>query len=289
MLTTWQHRVGEVRDLVQEEVVEDAIAAHDHDVSLVGRHAVHGAPPLDHLDRQALVEVWIDPVVNPSKLQRGLRITVDALLLGVADHLQGTRPPLHPAQDEQFAVAHSDDGNHWVKLPVDARAIVHDSEHHRQRAEALSGLERAPEHGDWTSVGVRGRQLCTRDQLVHGQLLDHLQQLVGQQRGVDAEVLDLRDTISNSEAKWGCQADICILVALQGLDGVGILVGAGVEAKRLVLVVGFGQLLLAALEVVQVLSLPLCAHKEGGRPEHAAICSHVFQQQALRPWWRNWP
>ena len=58
-------------------------------------------------------------------------------------------------------------------------------------------------------------------------------------------------------------------MALLGLHGMSLLIARGVEAERLVLMIRLGQLLLAALELLEVLPLLLRPYQEGRGSQHA--------------------
>eukprot|EP00406_Dinophysis_acuminata_P038679 CAMPEP_0179361752 /NCGR_PEP_ID=MMETSP0797-20121207/80664_1 /TAXON_ID=47934 /ORGANISM="Dinophysis acuminata, Strain DAEP01" /LENGTH=388 /DNA_ID=CAMNT_0021077167 /DNA_START=64 /DNA_END=1230 /DNA_ORIENTATION=- len=223
--------VAYAEDLLGEEVVEDAVAADDDDVSLVERDAVHRAAFLDDFDRHALVEVGVELFVQPAYLQRALGVAVDPLHLGVEYYLVGLLPAVQLAQDQELAVAHAEHGDHRVQLAVDLRAVVQDGDARRGGPEGLRRLEGVP----------------VRDELRHGQGLAGPEQLDRQLRRVQAHLLDLGHPVGDAEEHGGHEGSICVLVPIPRLPGVGLLVGVAAETEGLVLVVLLRKVLFAAL------------------------------------------
>ena len=60
-----------------------------------------------------------------------------------------------------------------------------------------------------------------------------------------------------------------VLMTLLSFHWMSLLIGAGSEAQRFVLMICLRQLLLPPLELIQVLPLPLRTHQEGGGAQHA--------------------
>mmetsp|Transcript_56485 Transcript_56485/g.145438 ORF Transcript_56485/g.145438 Transcript_56485/m.145438 type:complete len:298 (-) Transcript_56485:2-895(-) len=268
--------VANFNDLIEEEVVEDTVAAQDDDVALVSGHAVHGAAPLNDLDRHALIKVRVHPVVDPADLQWALRVAVDALHLRVEDYLEAPHVLVAP-QHEDLAVADGEHRDHGVQLAMDHGAVVHDREQRRRGPHGLRRLVRGPHEWDWALVGaiLRGRALV-RNQLRHGELLACLHQLLRQLRRVQAVLRDLRHAVGHAHEHRRHQRHIRVDVAAHGLQRVRLLVLSCAEAERFVLLVLLGQVLLAPLQVLEVGPLPLRAHQERGRPAQAP----------LHGWWR---
>mmetsp|Transcript_20639 Transcript_20639/g.52693 ORF Transcript_20639/g.52693 Transcript_20639/m.52693 type:complete len:251 (+) Transcript_20639:907-1659(+) len=230
---------------------------------------MHGASPLDHLDGDLVDKVLVYPFIHSRQLERRLGVPIDALHLRVAYGLQATPSALEPPQDEQLAITNRDDGHHRVPLAMYPRAVIHDGKDNCQRAQGSSGLERSSQQRYGAKVGILIWQLSIRYQLVHGELLTSLEDVGRQDRGIDAEVLDLRDAVRDSQDHGCRQRHVRILMAVRRLRRVRELEGAGVEAERLVFVVRLRQVLLLAMEFRQVRPLPLRANEEGVRPRHA--------------------
>mmetsp|Transcript_60905 Transcript_60905/g.157467 ORF Transcript_60905/g.157467 Transcript_60905/m.157467 type:complete len:310 (-) Transcript_60905:123-1052(-) len=264
-----QHVVDDVSDLVGEEVVENAVAAHDHDVPLIGGDHVESGALLYDLDRDTVVEIGVDPAIHACQLQRRLQVPVDTLHLRLKDRRQRTVVPVQSPEHQQFAISDGDDRHHWVQLAMYPRAVIHDGKDNCQRAQGSSGLERSSQQRYGAKVGILIWQLSIRYQLVHGELLTSLEDVGRQDRGIDAEVLDLRDAVRDSQDHGCRQRHVRILMAVRRLRRVRELEGAGVEAERLVFVVRLRQVLLLAMEFRQVRPLPLRANEEGVRPRHA--------------------
>mmetsp|Transcript_64692 Transcript_64692/g.89518 ORF Transcript_64692/g.89518 Transcript_64692/m.89518 type:complete len:259 (+) Transcript_64692:655-1431(+) len=254
-----QHLVANTDDLVKEQVVEDAVATANNNVALVHRYAVHSAAALYDLDGNALVKVRVHAVVQTGHLQWALRVPVNALHLGVEHDLEVALAAMQLAEDEQLAVPDGEHGNHRVQLAVDPGAVVQDREADRGRAVALGRLEGVPHQGDGPAVGVQGPR-AIRHQLRHGELLAGCQQLDRQLRGVHAELLDLRDAVGHAQQHGGQHRRVSVAVALGCLQRVRLLVSAGIEGERLVLLVLFREVLFSPLELIQDAPLLLRAH-----------------------------
>mmetsp|Transcript_19267 Transcript_19267/g.54622 ORF Transcript_19267/g.54622 Transcript_19267/m.54622 type:complete len:469 (-) Transcript_19267:15-1421(-) len=264
-----QHLVADVDDLFQEEVVEDTIAPHHDDIALVDRDAVYSAALLDHLDGYFFVEVGVYPIVKTTKLQWALRVTIDALHLGMEDCLEELLA-LQTAQHEQLAVPHREHGDHRMELPVDPGAVVQDGQERRRGPVALRGLVGIPHQGDGTPVRAVQLRALVREELCHRELLAAPQELVGELRRIEAEVLYLRDAVGDAQHHGRDQGRVRVPVAGLRLQRVGLLVRAGVEAEGLVLLVLLGQVLLVPPQLLEVVLLPLGAYQEGrGAPEAA--------------------
>mmetsp|Transcript_62454 Transcript_62454/g.162301 ORF Transcript_62454/g.162301 Transcript_62454/m.162301 type:complete len:239 (-) Transcript_62454:336-1052(-) len=123
--------VADVPYLIGEEIVENPVAAHDHQVPLVGRDAMHPTSPFDHLHSDAVVEVWVNILANSGYLQRGLHVAIDALHLGLEDLLEPRfrNRDLCSAQHDQLTVAHGYDRDHGMRLAVNLGAVVQQREH----------------------------------------------------------------------------------------------------------------------------------------------------------------
>mmetsp|Transcript_16056 Transcript_16056/g.44175 ORF Transcript_16056/g.44175 Transcript_16056/m.44175 type:complete len:226 (+) Transcript_16056:601-1278(+) len=225
---------------------------------------MHSAAPLDDLDRDALVELFVEPVIDAADLQRALRMTIDALHLCVEDRLQLGLKPHQSSQDEELAITDGEHRDHGVQLAVDPRAVVEDRKEGRGGAECLRGLVSLPHQRDRAHVRPLHRVHPVRNELRHCKLLAGLEQLSRQLRRIQAVLLDLRHAVSHAQEHGGHQGDIGVPVAFSCLLRVSLLVGIRAVAQGLVLLVLLRQVLLPPLQLVQVVALPLTAHKEGG-------------------------
>mmetsp|Transcript_54296 Transcript_54296/g.126422 ORF Transcript_54296/g.126422 Transcript_54296/m.126422 type:complete len:216 (-) Transcript_54296:352-999(-) len=187
----WNHAGTRANHFVEEEVVKDPIAAQDQDVTLIGGDTVDCTPLLYDLQRNGLIEVLIDAPIYSCKLQRRLHVEVDALHFRVKDRLKLALPSVSPPEHQQLAVTDGEHSDHGVQLAMNLCAIVQCRQKHCGRAKALCGFVGLLEQGDGPPVGILRRDSHVRHELRHGQLFASLEQLVGQQRRIHVELLQL--------------------------------------------------------------------------------------------------
>mmetsp|Transcript_20498 Transcript_20498/g.58027 ORF Transcript_20498/g.58027 Transcript_20498/m.58027 type:complete len:264 (-) Transcript_20498:2-793(-) len=233
---------------------------------------MHGAASLDDLDGDAVMERWVDPAVHPRQLQRRLDVPVDTLHLRLKDGLQAAALPVDAPEDQQLAIPDGDDGDHGVQLAVDPRAVVEHGQDQGRRAQDRRGaFERLAHQRYGTSVRAlpaAGPELVLREDLASPQ------QVLRQQRGVNAIVLDLGDTVRDAQHARGRQGHVRVLPSPGCFDRVRLLVRRAVEAERLVLGVQLRQLLLPALERRQAVKLVARLREEGARPRQLLCLRH---------------
>mmetsp|Transcript_102573 Transcript_102573/g.257044 ORF Transcript_102573/g.257044 Transcript_102573/m.257044 type:complete len:313 (-) Transcript_102573:71-1009(-) len=278
--------IANINNLIKEEIVKNTIRTHHNDVALIGRHAMHSTSTLDHLDRHSLVEVGVDTIINSANLEWALRIAIDALHLRVEDGFQvcfvRVDLALQVAEDKNLAVANGEHCNHWVQLAMDDRAIIQYSEQRRRGTQCLGGFISLPHQRDRTPVEALWHLHVLRHQLLHRELLASLEQLLRQFRRVQTIFCNLGDAVGDADEHGGNERDVRINVAFCCLSRVGLLVGTCIEAKGLVLLVLLRQVLLSAVQLLEVVPLPLRTHKEGwGATERTLHVRHLSSGTCL--------
>ncbi|CAE8683269.1 unnamed protein product [Polarella glacialis] len=192
--------VGKMDDFVQEQVVENPIAAHDDDIPLIGRYAMDCTSTFYHFHCDRICEVRVNATIYSCQLQGRLRMPVNPLHFRVENDLERVAALcLHTAKHQHLAVADGDGCNHRMALSVDHGTVVEHSEDYRCGAQVFCCLESLSQQWYGALVGVLLGQLLVGDQLAHAQALAMPKQLAWKQGRVDSILLDLRDTIRHSE------------------------------------------------------------------------------------------
>merc|ERR1719343_1775899 len=100
---------------------------------------------------------------------------------------------------------------------MDARAVVQDGQKRCGGPVTLRGLVGVPHQRDGALVRALQLRAPIRDELCHRELLAASEQLVGELRRVEAEVLYLRNAVGDAKQHWGDQGRVRVPVAAMRL------------------------------------------------------------------------